>query len=205
MRNFDKSVPFDPGFSAISFSFIENMERANQDYSRLKANHQKKFWLTKVESQIVEVINKSSAFYLGCMLWGGFLHYRFKENAKEISGNDTADMSEKELQELDCAVEAKAGLQYIERFDRDCKYFLKRPMKLPPIIKEIFESYVEFVQINENFINVTTTSDIKIPKAIEHFKDLSNEQLDALCEKIYSVIESKNILDLLDLGFYKAN
>lgn len=204
MKNFDKSVPFDPGFSAISFSFIENIANATQNYNQLRANHQKKFWLTKFEPTLVEFINKSTAFYLGCILWGGFIHYRFKDEPKEISGNNTAGLGAKELQELDCALEAKAILQYIESFDRDCKYFLRRPAKVLPFINEILESYIEFARINNNFINVKRTDDIKIPKAIEHFKDLSNEQLDILCEKIYSAIESEKIESLLDLSFYKT-
>lgn len=203
MKNFDKGVPFDPGFSPLSFSFIENIATANQDYNSLKANHQKKFWLTKFEPTIVEFINKSTAFYLGCILWGGFIHYRFKNEPKEISGNNTEGLSEKELQEFDSALEAKAILKYVESFDRDCKYFLRKPAKIPAFIKEILENYIEFARINNNFINVKRTDEVKIPKAIEHFKDLSNEQLDTLCEKIYSAIDSGNIENLLDLGFYR--
>lgn len=204
MKDFKENVPFDPGFSPLSFSFIENIATANQDFNSLKANHQKKFWLTKFEPTIVDFINKSSAFYLGCILWGGFIHYRFKENPKDISGNNTVGLSENELQELDCAIEAKAILEYIEIFDRDCKYFLRRPAKIVPLIKKILESYIEFTVGNNNFINVNKTSDIKAPKIIEHFKDLSNEQLDYLCEKIYSTIESGKIENLLDIGFYNV-
>lgn len=124
MKDFDKNVPFDPGFSPLSFSFIENINIVSQDYNRLKANHQKKFWLLKFEPTLIELINKSSAFYLGCMLWGGFIHERFKDNPKEISGNNTKGMSEKELKELDCASESKAILKYIDNINRDYKYFL---------------------------------------------------------------------------------
>lgn len=203
MNNFDKSVPFDPGYSKISFSFIEEIAYVTEGYNQIRANHQKKFWLAKFEPTIIELINKSSAFYLGCMLWGGFLHYRFKNEPKEISGNNTNKMSEKEIQELDCALEAKAILKYIENFDRDCKYFLKRPAKIEPITKEILENYIEFAAINNNFAGVNSTNNIKLPKIIEHFNDLSNEQLDNLCEKIYTIIESGRIEKLLDLGFYK--
>lgn len=205
MENFDKTVPFDPGFSGISFSFIGNIETAKQDYNSLKANHQKKFWLMKFEPIITEFISKSSAFYLGCILWGGFLHYRFKNSPKEISGNNTFAMSTEELKNLDCAIEAKAVLQYIESFNRDCKYFLNRKAKIPDFISEILNSYIEFAQINNNFININNTKDIKVVKAAEHFKDLSDEQLDNLCKNIYKTIESSKIENLLELGFYKTN
>lgn len=203
MKQFKDTVPFDPGYSKISFSFIENIEIAKKEYGSLKANHQKKFWLTKSEPTLVDFINKSAAFYLGCMLWGSFIHYRFKEEPKEISGNNTAGLSEEELQELDCAVEVKSILEYIKSLDRDFKYFINRPAKISPIIKEILESYVEFAKINNNFINVNKTDEVKPPKAFAHFKKLTNKQLDSLCGKIYECIESNKIENLLEIGFYK--
>lgn len=203
MRNFDKSVPFDPGFAPMTFSFIEQIKYTQGCYATLKNKVQKKLWLPKVEPQVMKMISLSTAFYLGCTLWGGFIHYRFKENPKKISGNNTMGLSEEELQELDCAVETKAIIEYIKTFDKDCKYFLKRPMNIPPLIKEILNNYIEFTEINNNFINITNTDEIKLPKALEHFKNLPNEDLDNLCEKIYSTIESEQILYLLDLGFYK--
>lgn len=202
MRNFDYYVPFDPGFEPMTFSFVERIKHTQNCYAQLKNNFQKKLWLPQAEIQVLKLINLSTAFHLGCMLWGGFIHYRFKENPKKISGNNTAGLSEQELLELDCAIEAKAILKYIENFDRDCKYFLKRPMQVSPLIKEILENYIEFAEANGNFINVNKTDEVKLPKALEHFKNLSDEKLDDLCEKIYSTIESEQIQDLLDIGFY---
>lgn len=201
--NFDKTVPFDPGFSPLSFSFIENMAGLKQDYDRQKANHQKKFWLIKMEPKIVELIEKCSSFYLGCILWGGFIHYRFKNDPKEIIGNTTEKLSAEEQQDLDCAIESKAMILYIESLHRDLKYFLKRPAKIPTFIEEILECYIEFSSLNNNFIGVKTTDQIKMPKAVEHFKELSTEQLDLLCEKIYTTINSGKIEKLLEIGFYK--
>lgn len=199
MHKFDTTVPFDPGFSAISFSFSENILVAQQEFAQLKANHQKKFWLIKYGPVIVEFIEKSSAFYLGCLLWGSFIHFRFKDEPRQISGNTTESLSEQELKELDCAIEAKAILEYIKKFDRDCKYFLSQNAKIAPEINEILENYIEFANINNNFIGIKTTSDIKIPKAFKNIEKMTNEQLDELCEKIYSVIESNKIEKLLEI------
>lgn len=200
MRKFDTTVPFDPGFSAISFSFIENIEVAKREFSQLKVSHQKKFWLMKYEPVIVEFIEKSTAFYLGCMLWGSFIHFRFKDSPKAITGNTTDELNTVELKELDCATEAKAILEYIKSFDRDCKYFLGRSAKIAPVIKEILENYVEFAGINNNFIGVKTTNDIKIPNAFTHFEKMTPEQLDELCQNIYSVIDSNKIENLLKIS-----
>lgn len=199
MQKFDTTVPFDPGFSSISFSFSENIQVAKHEFFQLKASHQKKFWLIKYEPVLVEFIEKSTAFYLGCMLWGAFIHFRFSQSPKAITGNTTDELNAAELKELDCASEAKAILEYIKSFERDCKYFLSRSARITPQIIEILENYIEFARINNNFIGVKTTSDIKIPKAFTHFEKMTQEQLDELCENIYSVIESNKIEDLLKI------
>lgn len=205
MKKFEKGVPFDPGYSQYSFSFLENIVYITGEYSKLKANHQKKFKLSLIEPTIIDLIKKCTAFYLGCMLWGGFIHYRFKDSPKEIIGNNTKDLTEEEFKELDCAEESKFMLKYIEQFDKDCKYFLKKPARVPASIIEILNSYNEFVEINNNFRNVNQTSEVKLPKAFSHFKKLSNEQLDNLNEQISKIIESGKIEDLIELGFYKIS
>lgn len=203
MQTFDKTVPFDPGFSAISFSFIENIRMANQEYDNLKANHQKKFWLMKVEPTIIDFINKTSAFYLGCMLWGSFIHYRFKDEPKEISGNNTVNLNKQEIEELDCATEVKAVLEYIDKLNKDCKYFLNRPAKISDFVFEVLNNYIEFANINNNFINVVNTKDVKPTERFKHFENLSKKELDELCNKIYETIKSNKIENLLELKFYE--
>lgn len=206
MRNFETTVPFDPGYAPKAFSFIEAIKTTQECYAQLTTNSQKKIWLPQAEPEILKLIELNAAFYLGCILWGGFLANRFKDSPKEIEGNTTLDLSEQEKSELDCATDAKAALEYIKGFDRDCKYFLRRKMKIKPIIKEIYESYVEFAELNNQFVDVRTTADVKTPKVIAHFKDLSNDMLDMLCESIYMIINTEDLLfGLLDLGFYKVN
>lgn len=205
MRNFETAVPFDPGYAEKAFSFIDAIKTTQDCYKQLKTKAQKKAWLPQAEEQVVKLIELNSAFYLGCILWGGFLANRFKDSPKEITGNTTLDLSEEEKNDLDCAADAKAALEYIKNFDRDCKYFLRRGMKIRPVVKEIYENYIEFAELNKQFVDVRTTADVKTPKAIEHFKDLSNDMLDVLCESIYMIINTEKLLfGLLDLGFYKV-
>lgn len=203
MPNFEKNVPFDPGYSKISFSFPEQINYLMRNYYQIKAPHQKKFQLMQLEKFILELINKSTAFYLGCILWGGFIHFRFKQSPKDIIGNNTNKLSEAEMKELDCAQEAKSILEFIQSINKDFNYFLRRPIKTSSEINEFLNSYIDFAKINNNFIGVNNTKDIKTPKTIAHFEKLKNEQLDKLCELIYSAIDSNKIENLLDIGFYK--
>lgn len=204
MKNFETTVPFDPGYSAISFSFIGNLDAMTEEYFKLKVPHQKKFWLIKFEPTMIDFINKSTAFYLGCILWGGFLSFRFKKEPKEIEGNNNLKLSEKERQEIDCTVEVQAIKEYVDRLNKDCKYFLNKPAKILPIINQILDSYVEFAELNHNFTATKSTNDIKTPKVIEHFDKLSEQELDLLYEKIQEAISEAKIENLLELGFYKA-
>lgn len=201
MHKFDKTVPFDPGYSKISFSFIENIDVAELEYSKLKANHQKKFWVVKNEPMIIDLIEKSSAFYLGCMLWGGFIHARFKDAPKEIVGNNTENLSAEELKDFDCAIEAKVMLNYIKKLDRDCKYFLNRPAKLSAKFVTILENYVQFASLNNDFIGVKTTDQIKLPDLVKNFENLSENKLDEIREKIYACIESAKIENLVEIDY----
>ena len=118
MTNFENTVPFDPGYSKISFSFLSNIDYVMGDYYQLKNINQKKFKLSHLEISILSMISKSAAFYLGCQLWGGFLSSKFKDGPKEISGNYSANLSGAEIDELDYAIETKYILEFIENFGR---------------------------------------------------------------------------------------
>lgn len=202
MKKFETSVPFDPGYSKLSFSFIENISFLTQDYNQSKSPHQKKFKLNQLEPKILDLINKSAAFYLGCMLWGGTIMAYFKNNPKEITGNHTNKLDETQKKELDCADEVKFMLEYINFFDRDCKYFLNKPAKVSDLVIKILNSYIEFAKINNNFIDITKTDEIKLPQTLSHFEKLTKEQLENLCDKIMESINLGKIENLLELGFY---
>ena len=204
MDRFKKGVPFDPGYSKHTVSFIENIVYLTGEYINLKDIHKKKFKLSLMEPVIIKLINKCSAFYLGCILWGGYIYYRFEDNPKEILGNNTQNLTEDELRELDCAKETKYILKYIEQFDKDCKYFLRKAANVQDSIIEILNNYNEFVELNTNFINIDKTSDVRLPQALDHFKNLTDEQLDNLYFQILDVIESGNLENILKIGFYRT-
>lgn len=203
MQDFEKNVPFDPGYSKISFSFLSNIDFVMGDYYQLKTPHQKKFKLMQIEKSVRDLIIKSTAFYLGCLLWGGFLSSKFKDDPKEITGNYAEKLTEEEAKEVDYSTETKFILQFVESFEKDCRYHLKKSAQIPSVITEILKNYNEFVQLNSQFRGIKKTSDIKLPKALAHFSKLSEKQTDELYDKIMSTIESGKIEGLLEIGFYK--
>jgi hypothetical protein len=201
MHKFENKIPFDPGYSKLSFPFSQQIAFVASGYAQQKIQNQKKFQLIRLEPMIIDLIDKSSAFFLGCLLWGAFISSRFPEG-RELEGNTTEGLSEEELKNLDCAIEAKSILEFISYFERDCQYLLKRTSKLNPQIRKILEAYVEFAKLNNNFIGVNKTNQVKLPKELSHFEHLSVQKLDELCESIYSIIDSGRIDALLDLSFY---
>lgn len=203
MPNFDKTVPFDPGYSDIAFSFPMHMDYVLGQYRKVKNNNQKKFMLMQLEKQIIDVIEKATSFYLGCILWGGYISFRFKDTPKEIEGNRTSEYIENSEGEWDSAAEVKYIKKFISSFERDCQYLLKRKSKLSENIMPILDSYEEFVDLNGNFVETKSTSDVKVPKVVEHFSNYNEQKLDVLCDLIYKVIENKKIEALLEIGFYE--
>ncbi len=200
---FEKTVPFDPGYSDIAFSFANEMNFLTQTYFKLKNPNQKRFELMKIEKSVVEIINKATSFYLGCMLWGGFIHFRFKNSPLEITGNNIECLSEEEKENFDCAYVVKDMLEFIKMFDRDCKYYLKHSARVGINVINILNDYIEFAELNGNFLETKTTADVKLPQSFMHFDSMSEQKLDELCEKIYSVIESKDIGKILDIGYFE--
>ena len=199
MERFKDNVPFDPGYSKISFSFLEQISYLTEAYRTSKIPNQKKFHLARMEQSVVDLINKSTAFYLGCMLWGGFISNRFKDSPKDILGNNNLKLSAEAAKDLDCGEEAKIILEYIQSFDRDCKYFLKKPANISPRIPQILNNYIEFARLNNNFLTTKKTDEIKLPELVKTFEKLSDKELDEICDKIFKVIEEKKTENLLEI------
>lgn len=203
MNKFEKGVPFDPGYSKFAIYFPESIQPILEELAELKSPHQKKFKLSLFEPGIHKLINNCAAFYLGCLLWGAFIHYKFKDNPKEIINNPADNLSKEEKLSRDYTEEINFMFKFFEKFDKDFKYFVKKPFKIDDQIIEIFNTYNEFVVLNKNFMKIKLTSDIKLPKALKHFNKLDDKKLDALHKHILEILNSDNIEEILKIGFYK--
>lgn len=194
---------FDPGYSKFSVSIPEEIPLYINEIKNLKAMHTKKFEFTKLESYLSTTISQIAGIYLGCILWGGYIHCYFDKDTK-IEGNPADKLNEEEKAALNYAQEPEALLKLIAEFDRDCKYFLKKPFRLQKNVVEIIEAYKEFAEKNDSFKSVSVTGQVQLPQWIAHFADLSAEQLEKLHDKIKSIIEGDSIDPILEIGFYKA-
>ena len=186
-------VSFDPGFFRHTFAFPPEIVDIISSISSIKQMHTRKFEFQKLEVRLLPIIKSSAAVYLGCTLWGCYLHFSYPHS--EITGNIMKDAEEN----TDKAGEIELILATIEQLHRASKYYLNRPFRIDDKITNYFRDYRNFAELNNNFAQIAYTSDIKIPDNYLYFKNYSIEQLDELKDKIYKIIESDKITDILDL------
>ena len=192
----DEKVNFDPGFHKFSLKFPDEIPLILEELAKLKQPHQRKFEFQKLEAQVVPMIKTCAALYLGCILWGCYLHYRYRDDSREIQGNPAkeADINP------DYKTEIEFILGNIEKLDKASVYYLKRPFRIDKKLVDYFKVYGEFVEINNEFTELDITADIKIPASFTYFKDYTNVKLDELKQKIDEIIETGRIEKILELG-----
>ena len=162
----EDKVLFDPGFAPLVDDFYQSMGIVQQIMSSVPSMHQKKFKYKMLQSDILKLVKNNVAFYLGCMLWAYYLTENFKNDPKELEGNTFSELSEEEKNEYDFFGEIDFITDYFEQYKKDTKYYLGKEQSLPQEWLSILSTYREFLEINNSFLNVKLTSDIKVPAAI---------------------------------------
>ncbi|OGI02558.1 MAG: hypothetical protein A2Y25_09630 [Candidatus Melainabacteria bacterium GWF2_37_15] len=192
----EEKVNFDPGFYKFSLKFPDEIPHILEELAKLKQPHQKKFEFQKLEAQVVPMIKTCAALYLGCILWGCYLYYKYKDNTKEIQDNPAkeADINPVFKEEIDFI------LANLEKLDKASVYYLNRPFRIDKRMIDYFKDYREFVELNNSFRELDTTADIKIPASFAYFKDYTPEKLDELKQKIDEIIETGRVEKILELG-----
>lgn len=200
--NEQQKVNFDPGFYKFSLAFPEGIPDMLEEIASLKQPHQKKFQFQRVESYIVPFIKNTAYIYLGCILWGSYLHYRHRDNPAVITGNVMKEIEIPEGQEKDFnyAADVDYALFSIEKLDKASVYYLKRPLNFDKKLKEFLRAYREFILLNGGFRQLNTTDEIKIPDSFSFFSDYTSQQLDELKDNIYKTIESGRLDGLVRLA-----
>lgn len=195
-------VPFDPGFSQFSAKFPGEVYDYLQEIAGLKQNHQKKFAFTNFESQIVPIVKSAASFYLGCILWGGYLFWKYKNDVREIEGNTLLSLPPEEQDKINYCDEIDFILGFLEKFEKSSRYYLNRSCRLNQDTIKYFEVYKQFVILNDGFKILKYTNEIKLPEEVAHFQDHSEQKLDELKQKIDETINSGNLENILTIGLY---
>ena len=79
---------------------------------------------------------------------------------------------------------------------------MKRASRINPEYLKYFKSYKQFVELNNNFINLKFTNEIKLPVEVAHFENHSDKKLDELKQKIDELINTGNLENILTLDYY---
>lgn len=198
-----QKVPFDPGYSDIAVEFPTEVNDFLDEIATLKQNHQKKFAFVNLENQIVPLVKNSAAFYAGCVVWGSYLFWKYKEDPREIEGNNVLSLSEEDKDKFAGNQPVDFILDFIDGFDKSAKYYLKRSSRIPRDCVKYFEVYKKFAELNNYFKNLKYTNEIKLPEETAHFENYDEQKLEKIKDKIYEVINSGKLETLLETGFYK--
>ena len=140
--------------------------------------------------KIQSLLKNYLGFYLGCILWAVYIK---SLGEKTITGNLCygGEFSENEtLEEVDFI---KA---YIEQLKKDAKYYLNQDFSIDNIHLKVLDVYREFLKVNEGFVKVQTTTDVKLPESL---KTPSADDLQKILEEIEKVIENGKLPELFTL------
>jgi len=184
------NVEFDPGFSKYVQTFSVNIGYIYNEFKRFKVFSQKQFQFQRFYATIRTLLDKQVAFSLGCLLWAIYL--KSLDNS-EIINNHCFGI---ELSEADYCYETNFTIDYLEQIKKDTKYYLNLGYDAPQLYFDILQKYKEFILLNEGFINLKYTSEIKLPD----LKTLNDEDIKLIKSTIDSVVSDGDLIKLLDIA-----
>lgn len=187
-----QKVSFDPGYSSCMLGVSDNIDFM---YSAFVSSEtplkQKKFQFSILFPKLKTMLLQNVSFYLGCLLWAVYLKSikdGFIENNPCLNGEYHEDIVLEEINFL---------IDFIDnKFDRDAKYYInQRYIKDERFIK-VLEVYKEFIKLNQGFISIQETKDIKLPDTL---KNPNVGEINLIKNKIDEAIEKKNLSLLFDV------
>ena len=191
MINFENGAPFDPGFAPLVYGFTYNAIVADNELNNLVSLHQKKFRYKIQYPQILKLMKNTIAFYQGCLMWAYVISKKFQDSPIAITGNFSLG---KNPEEYDFLAEVNYLIDYLEKIEKDAKYYLSQNANIPEYWKKIVNTYREFLQLNKNFTSTERTNEIKLPAQIEN----ANFNVDEFIFQIDTAITENHIEKLLE-------
>ena len=193
------TVPFDPGFAPYVLVFSTTYEYMQTEIRKFKNATQRKMKYKVFEPGLMKLCDNLTAFYLGCMLYGGYIKNKYKDTPKEIDGNDFWGLDVENCRNSDVTIEVNALDKFIKTNDKNP--FATR--KINPKYADIVDNYIEFLELNNYFTNIKLTSDIKLPKAFKFIDKLAEKNIDKILETINDAISAKKIEKLLNSEYFE--
>ena len=185
------NVQFDPGFIQHMSAFEPNIEYVYSSLNSCRNFNQKKMQFKMFYPKIQSLLKNYLGFYLGCILWAVYIK---SLGEKTITGNLCygGEFSENEtLEEVDFI---KA---YIEQLKKDAKYYLNQDFSIDKESLKVLDAYREFLKVNEGFVKVQTTTDVKLPESL---KTPTSKDLQLILAGIEKVIENGKLHELFTLA-----
>ena len=185
------NVQFDPGFIQHMSAFEPNIQYVYNSLNSCRNFNQKKMQFKMFYPKIQSLLKNYLGFYLGCILWAVYIK---SLGEKPIAGNLCygGDFSETEtLEEVDFIK------SYIEQLKRDAKYYLGQNFSIDEESIKVLDAYREFLKLNEGFVKVQTTADVKLPASL---KSVDEAGLKEILVGIEQVIENGKLHELFALS-----
>lgn len=185
------NVQFDPGFIQHMSAFEPNIQYVYNSLNSCRNFNQKKMQFKMFYPKIQSLLKNYLGFYLGCILWAVYIK---SLGEKPIAGNLCygGDFSETEtLEEVDFIK------SYIEQLKKDAKYYLGQNFSIDEESIKVLDAYREFLKLNEGFVKVQTTTDVKLPASL---KSVDETGLKEILVGIEQVIENGKLHELFALS-----
>ncbi len=182
------SVLFDPGFSEHTSILSHNIEYIYSGISRFKNLSQKKTQFKMYYKKIIELVDTSVSFCLGCLLWASYIKNLGNKNI--INNPCLGEVYD----EKSTVSEIEFIQEYLEQLKKDAKYYLGMTYEIKPEYEKILTVYKDFITMNKGFVNTKTTDDLVLP---ENLKKLENPE--KVNEGIQNVVKTGELKSLLEL------
>lgn len=159
-----EKVPFDPGIGKFVSCFSQDMEYAMGQVLATKSPNQRKFKFQILYPKMLSFFENVTGFYAGCLLWAYYIKNAQNGAEKEITGNNFLGQDFENNDKFDFLYEINYLIEYFDKFQKDVNFFLNKPIKLDKHWLFISTTYKKFLELNNNFVKVKTTADLKIPE-----------------------------------------
>lgn len=167
-----ESVAFDPGIGDYVTNLYNEAYIIENDLIQIPQFPRKSRYYNIACKNIYKAILNNYSFYKGCLAWA---YYIINNNANaDISANPFLAYTEEQKAQYSPTETVDFFIEYLDKFISDIKYYHVKNINLPEDIKEFLVIYREFVAMNEGFINISRTSDLKLPENYKQDKSLED-------------------------------